>query len=170
MAGRYSEMIQENSTWYDKPEVQKGDRGEKIVQNILERLGYICYKSVSNKSHPYDFEARKNNIKFYVEVKTKPRRRKYPDTGFNYRHYQIYKRVCEEDNIRMFICFVDIVQKMVYGNYLDVLDKDYVDNNCLYPFNESTKQGELIRYFPLSVMKPIKNLSEEEIKFLEKTA
>lgn len=169
-------MIPTNSAWHDKLEVKKGDCGEDIVQRYFENKGYSVYKSVSNKAHQFDFICMKSGCQsLYVEVKTKRRRNKYPDTGFNLRNYKIYKESSVRDNKRMYICFVDPGLKKIYGNFLDILDKKRIAEDekrrIQYPRIERGRSNygsaEII-YFPLSAMQHIADLSDEQLNILLK--
>ena len=41
-------------SWQDKIQVKKGNIGEKIVRNYLEKKGFIVYEPKTNGSHPFD--------------------------------------------------------------------------------------------------------------------
>ncbi|MBQ6738869.1 MAG: hypothetical protein IJP96_05185 [Synergistaceae bacterium] len=168
-------MIPINSAWHNKIEVKKGDYGENIVQRHFEKQGYLIYKSISDGAHPFDFLCVNNKETFFVEVKTKAKRNKYPDTGFNLRHYKIYKEYCERESKRMYICFVDPVLNKVYGNFLDILDKERIITDevgrRLYPSIETARYnsvGTEIIYFHLSVMEHVADLTKEQLNDLQK--
>lgn len=155
-------MTQINSAWHDKKETKIGDYGEALIKKYLEDLKFICYKPVTDGSHLFDFLIyREDKSPIAVEVKTKPSRNKYPDTGFDYRHYLRYKRYTEETNTRMIIYFVDSIKGEIYGNYLDELDKPRRSQNISYPRDEYIG-GREIRYFPLEAMKKIRDLTDNE--------
>ena len=160
-------MIQKNSDWHKNPEVIKGDFGENIVQRFFEKQGYKVYKSVTDAPHPFDFICIKNNETFYFEVKTKARRNKYPDTGFNFNQYKVYKAISEKEGKPIYICFVDHVLKKIYGNFLNILDKERVCNGKKYPSNEPANNGTIIRYYPLEVMQDMGLLSDKTIQRLK---
>ena len=162
-------MIQTDSAWHDKRETKIGDYGEALVQQYLEEHGCICYKSVTPKAHPLDYlVVWPDKTINGVEVKTKPSRDKYPDTGFNLKHYYGYKQFTDALKISMRIYFVDSKCGRIYGNYLCELDKPRMSEGRSYPREESSWNGQLIRYYPLDVMIPIRDLTNEEICVLNR--
>lgn len=88
-----------------------------------------------------------------VEVKSKPRRDKYPDTGIPTRHYDDYKHIENKYGIQVFIAFVDEVLKKIYGNFLEELEKP----EGRYPLRYAN-----VIYFPLSKMRDITMLTDEQ--------
>ncbi|MBQ7594066.1 MAG: hypothetical protein IJU48_06920 [Synergistaceae bacterium] len=151
-------MTQENSEWHDRREVKIADYGEKLIQEYLEGENYICYKPVTEGAHLFDFLIyRKDSGVMAAEVKTKPRRNKYPDTGFDYRHYEGYKRFSEEHNMKMYVFFVDELEGKIYGNSLEELDKPRISSGKNYPLDSNS-----IRYYPLEAMRIHRLLTDEE--------
>ena len=76
-------------SWQDKEQVKKGDIGELIVREYLEKKGYIVYEPKTNGSHPFDKIAIKSkNDMIIVEVKTKARMNKFNATGFDLKSYK----------------------------------------------------------------------------------
>lgn len=109
--------------WQDKIEVKKGNAGEKEVRKFLAEKGLIIYEPVTNIAHGFDKLISKGKQQFViVEVKTKPKRIYYPDTGFNIKHYNEYKFISVKHNLPVFIFFVDEILKEIYGNYLHELE------------------------------------------------
>ena len=157
-------MTQENSEWHERREVKIADYGEKLIREYLEDENYICYKPVTDGAHLFDLLIyRKDTGVMAAEVKTKPRRNKYPDTGFNYRNYECYKQFTEEHNIKMFVYFIDELEGKIYGNYLDELDKPRISSGKKYPLDSNS-----IRYYPLDAMKIIRLLTDDEKNELRK--
>lgn len=150
--------------WSDKTEVKKGNIGERLVRRYLVSQDLIPYlvDSVVNKSHPFDMlgaSLDKNTI-FIAEVKTKARLYKYNGTGFNLKHFNIYKSIVSKYNIPLFIFFVDDVLKAIYGERLDVICRKIKDKYATYPM---LLNSSLI-IFSLENMKILKRLSTEDIK------
>ena len=69
------------------------------------------------------------------------------------RHYGDYTHITEKYGIRVFIAFVDEREKSIYGNFLDELDKPSGRYPLRYPD---------VVYFPLSSMRVISELSDEQ--------
>lgn len=159
-------MIPTNSAWHEQTSVKIGDYGEKLVRDFLEAKDYICYKAVTSGAHLMDYLIyRKDKGVIAAECKVKAIRRKYTDTGFDFRSYERYKNFADEHKMRMFIFFIDEAKCEIYGNFLDVLDKKRVFNGKEYPCNEKTSEGKIIRYYPYGAMIKIKNLTCEEVNF-----
>ena len=157
-------MTPKNSAWHERHETKIGDYGEKLIREYLKNLGCICYEPSTDGAHLCDFFMfNRDKSVIAAEVKTKPARKKYPDTGFDLKHYNGYKKFTEEHSINMFIFFVDEDCGKIYGNYLHELDKPRVSNGMSYPSEERTKYGQVIRYYPLEAMIPIRELTSEEI-------
>lgn len=153
-------MIPRNSAWHEQQKTKIGDYGEELVMTYLESRGHVCYKALTDKAHLLDyFIYQKDREVIAAEVKTKPSRKKYPDTGFDYRHYEGYKKFTTEHNMRMFIFFVDDEKGEIYGNFLHELDKPRKQ----YPLDEMTRYGQIIRYYPLEAMIKIRPLTQSEI-------
>ena len=125
-------------SWGDKIQVKKGDIGEDLVIKYLKVNGYeILEHNREVGPHPYDIMARGKKGDFIVEVKSKPRRDNYPDTGVDLKHYNDYKTVSRDKKITVFLFFVDENSGKVYGGDLSSLDvkktHNYNNRNYEYP-------------------------------------
>ena len=145
-------------SWEDRPQVQKGKLGQQIVERYLEAKGFVVYRP-NTGPHPFDnlcASPDKRRV-FIVEVKTKPRRNRYPDTGFNIRNDQDYSAIRMKYSMEVFICFVDELERAIYGaEWLHLHKHRLIEHNgevLVYPW---THNG--IIYFPLSAMKRIATL------------
>jgi len=150
--------------------LQKGDYGEILVRQFLEKRGYGIYQPVSMLPHPIDMIAwRRGILSFAVEVKTKPACRKYPETGIEFYQYEHYLRFCETASIPLFIAFVDEERGEIYGNYLHELDKPTEYGGMHYPKTIGHTGGKNVtRYFPLCNMEHLRDLTPAEINLLKK--
>ena len=148
--------------WNDKLQVKKGNLGEKIVDEYFEGQGYIIYEPTTDGAHLIDrLYVKDKKQLIFADVKTKPKRNKYPDTGFNYKNYKEYE-VLEKMGLEVWIIFVDEVEGAIYGNTLEKLSEpcsiEHYGRTIEYPLTE----GEII-YFYRNNMIDINLLSREEV-------
>ena len=152
--------------WNDQQTTKKGNVGEEIVRKYLKDMGFIPYSPTCDGSHPFDnlCASKDKQTIFIAEVKSKPARTYYPDTGVDIRHFNTYKDISEKHNLDVFIFFVDEDRCEVYGNWLSELEKkriikiDDFNNTKEYPW----EQG-YIHYWPLAAMIHIGDLGESEL-------
>jgi len=110
--------------WDNKPEVKKGAIGERIVNEILSKKGYIVYRPISDGAHKIDFFAHKESAEkkiICIEAKAKKRMAKYYETGFNFNAYLHYKEIQEKHNIDTYVYFIDDFEGCIYGAWLNDL-------------------------------------------------
>lgn len=147
----------------DKKTTRKGAIGEQIARRHLESKGLVVYEPVTGGAHPFDKLCASRNKKSLViaEVKTKPARTHYPDTGIDLRHYHDYMHIQSRYGIDVHLYFVDEDAKRMYGNKLTSLIATrailHRGKEIIYPLT----QGGII-YFPLDAMASVANLSEIE--------
>ncbi len=148
--------------WEDKNEVIIGNIGEALVKEYFEDRGWTIYITKSRGPHLFDKIAMfcKEEL-MIIEVKTKPHRKYYPDTGFNVKHYHEYKDISSKHNLEVFVSFVDPHISKVYGNYLKELEKPSLINNINYPLIIKS-----IIYFPLENMFTLRVIPEEISKYI----
>jgi hypothetical protein len=148
--------------WEDRPEVRKGNIGEKLVDEYLLRKGIVPYRPIACQAHPFDRLCASSDKKriYVVEVKTKPRREFYPDTGIDFRHYNDYLNIAMHHTMDVFIYFVDEIEKSIYGgelisNLAKVRQIQYKGKTLTYPL---AQRG--IIYFPLVAMERVCDLPD----------
>jgi len=143
---------------------KKGAYGEMLIDRLLLKSGIMPYKPFKDASHPFDRLCASNDKKklFVVEVKTKKKRNKYNDTGFNYSNYLDYKNIYDKYNIPVFIFFIDDHLGEIYGNYLHNIDIPVYDMIYKKEYPLIEKKGQKIIYFPLNLIKSffVKKLPE----------
>lgn len=171
--GRKQEMTlissKDRCNWNDKISVLKGNFGESIVTEYLIDKGYIPYRPDAPGAHPFDRLCATPDKKriFIAEIKTKPARTHYPDTGIDIRHYKDYENIKNTHNLEVFLFFVDQDRMSIYGNKLSVLSKQIeIEHNgrkIIYPLQQYG-----IIYFPLSLMVQVGVLTNEQGDILEK--
>lgn len=153
----------------DRVEVKKGDLGESIVDFFLVRNGYIPYVPQCDGAHPFDRLCASSDKKtiFIADVKAKARRKYYPDTGINIKHYDEYNHMNAKYGVDVYLFFVDEETETVYGNLLKVLGRErqieHKGKILIYPLRQKN-----IIYFPLESMRTISSLTAEQIKELKK--
>ena len=161
-----------NSMWEDKTEVKKGNIGEQIVEDYLIKQGIIPYRPCTDGAHPFDrlcASADKQRI-FVAEIKSKPARYAYPDTGINYSHYCDYMNIAMKYSMDIFLYFVDEHKGCIYGAELvsRLVPEYQIEHNgklLSYPMHQSHYQnGKQIKmvYFPIKRMKFISSLTTDQ--------
>jgi len=101
--------------------VYKGEVGELIIDNDLPKRGYVFYKPLQKGSHPIDRLCIYKSKVSAVEIKTKPRRNYYEDTGLDEADWIVYKEINEK--IKVYIFFVDELLKKIYWQSVDKLSE-----------------------------------------------
>lgn len=154
--------------WEDILQVKKGNLGEAIVKDILERKGYVVYKCITEKAHAFDFLAVKDKTVFMIaEVKSKARFNKYEATGIDIKHFNEYRNIYENQKIDIVLFFVDEHPKeqRMYCQKLSVLMQEKTIDNIIYPNYEISK-GKIL--FSLSDMITVCDLTKEQLDELKK--
>lgn len=147
--------------------MQKGAVGEAIVKRHLEARGLIVYEPATAGRHPFDklcSSADKRSI-VIAEVKAKPARRFFPDTGINLSHYTDYCTIRCHHKLRVFLYFVDEDAGKVYGNDLAELEKPRTVTHRHKRIDYPLTQDGII-YFPLEAMRIVGCLTAHESKRL----
>ena len=155
--------------WEDKIEVKKGDIGESLVDVFIKNNGDVPYKPDADKAHPFDRLCASQNKKnlYIAEVKSKARRKYYPDTGFNISNYNDYINIQDKYGLKVFIFFVDEEMGLIYGERLNEIKRPvcikYKGKKLTYPI----RTAKLI-LFPLLLMKKQIIISNQSIESLKK--
>jgi hypothetical protein len=153
--------------WNDKPEVQKGSAGERLVLDWLNSRGVIVYLPVSDAAHPFDKLCATPDKKtiFVAEVKTKPCRVHYPDTGVNISNYNDYMHIRNKYTIGVYLFFVDEYLAKIYGNWISELESPCEIEHKGKIYQYPLRQKGII-YFPLARMKDVCVLSHDVVSTL----
>lgn len=150
----------------------KGSLGQRAVER--EFAGHnVLYWTDEKSSHPFDgiaLEWETYDI-VAIEVKTKAARTYYKDTGFNVSQYERLKKAREKFGKDPFVVFVDEGGKLIYGNFLSILERPrcYTVDNMSVALNLKNTYPSIERgiiYFPLKAMKKIAALSAPEVEDL----
>lgn len=142
----------------------KGEYGESIVRRLFEEKGYIVYNPKTKGAHPFDiFALNTGKPCIAADVKSKPRRILYPDTGISLKHYNIYLNFSKAHSMEFWIIFVDQNSGDIYGNTISKLDVPRIIDNRTYPLNE-----DKTRYWPVKAMRFFHKLTDQEMKELNR--
>ena len=140
---------------------------EAIVRRHLEAKGLIVYEPVTGKAHPFDklCAARDKRTLVIAEVKAKPSRRFFPDTGINLHHWEEYREIRKKHRIEVLIYFVDEDAAAIYGNKLSILEEPRVVEDNHRTLRYPLVQNGII-YFPLAAMQVVAHLNDAEVDAL----
>lgn len=113
--------------------VDKGDIGEEIIQEYLEKKGYTVYKhSTQDKPHWIDAFAAKGKEKLIAyDVKTKARFNKWPAQGINKSSHEEYKKLAKQFGVPFLLFFVDDKNGNVHAANLEKLSEGFEPNDYL---------------------------------------
>jgi len=135
------------------------------TQEIFNNLGFYvfpkylysdsgapCLVGLNDNIVVPDLDVSGYGQRFWVEVKNKPLRKLYPDTGFSERLCNEYLKVQEITNSNIFIICFDWKLGKVYGNWLNELLKPrtiiWKNEKILYPhIIKANTRGNTI-FFP----------------------
>lgn len=154
--------------WQARKEVKKGNFGEKIVKEFLEKSGYVVYGCITERAHAFDFLAIKDKKVFVIaEVKSKARLNKYLATGIDIRHYNDYSNIYATQNIDIILFFVDEHPKeeRIYCQKLSILSVKKVVDGIEYP---NTRIAKGIVLFSISDMLNVCTLNDLQLLELRK--
>ncbi len=130
---------------------QLGTLAEQLyIEEFADSINYGYYNAPSHRSHSIDSILMSGASIILLDIKCKSSRKFYPDTGFDLADYESY--IEKNKKFPVYILFVDITKKKIYGNFLQRLTPTYEGN---------------IVYFPLSEMKLFRKMSEDEYKQLK---
>jgi hypothetical protein len=137
--------------------LKKGDIGEDIVTEFLEKKGWIIYRPFTkDKAHYFDMLCTLNKEKVIaIDVKTKARLNKWAAQGINIKSYNEYLNFVEMTKVNFYLIFVDDKNGQVYLADLITL------KNPIYPNSK-------IIAWKLDDMKYLFTISDEDIERLSK--
>ncbi|HZD63207.1 MAG TPA: hypothetical protein VE200_10485 [Xanthobacteraceae bacterium] len=154
-----------------------GSIGERLVDAFIRQQGYVPYYPDTGMRHPFDrlIASPDKRRLCVVEVKTKPRREAYDDTGIDECHFNDYEHITTTYAIPLFLAFVDAKVGAIYGNRWHELLKPRDRREYLtLPNGEQVCVGGAcypwhcrgIVYFPRDAMRTLHVLTEGERKEL----
>jgi hypothetical protein len=154
--------------WSKRIHVLRATFGENLAFPWLKKQ-FVVYRAPDER-HPIDFlcagcEAQQPDqwLIFGVDVKTKPARTFYPDTGIDLKCYQEYKAL----KLPIRLIFVDENECAMYYGDLDELEEERVVEHLLDKLRYPLTQNGII-YFPRAAMHLIRALTTAECDYLRK--
>jgi len=89
--------------------LKKGDIGEDIVSEFLEKKGWIIYRPFTkDKAHYFDMLCTLNKEKVIaIDVKTKARLNNWNAQGINIKSYNEYINFVKTTSVNFYLIFVD---------------------------------------------------------------
>lgn len=156
----------------DREQSQKGYFAEAIVENWLSSKGYNVYTpSRQDRAHPFDMLCINSERIFVADSKAKAKRKYYPDTGIDVRHYKKYCETRDKLHADAFLFFVDEEAGQIYGNFLRELEKPATATAkgkiLNYPLIERDWRGVETIYFHISKMIKVCDLTPEQVRELK---
>ena len=115
----------------------KGEIGEQIVTQYLEKKGWIVYRPYTkDKAHYFDMLCTFNKEKtIAIDVKTKARLNKWNAQGINVKSYNEYLNFVKNTNVKFYLIFVDDKIGQVYLADITKLDKPIYPNEHIIAWN-----------------------------------
>jgi Holliday junction resolvase-like predicted endonuclease len=141
--------------------VTKGEYGEQIVKEFLEKKGWMTYTpDRKNKAHAFDFLITKNKEKIAaVDVKSKARANNFRKTGINLKSYKEYIHFAKKLNTRFVLVFVDehpLEQRVYGGDIFKIGSPDIINGD-----------GKSICFWNLDKFHHMFKLTEKQVKELK---
>jgi len=158
MAGKCSVMILINFNMSNfQIALKKGDIGEDIVAEFLQKKGWIIYRPFTkDKAHYFDMLCTFNKEKVIaIDVKTKARLNNWNAQGINIKSYNEYLDFVKMTSINFYLIFVDDKNGDVHLADLIKL------KNPIYPNNK-------IIAWKVKDMKYLFTISQNDIERLSK--
>ncbi len=137
--------------------LKKGDIGEDIITEFLEKKGWIIYRPFTkNKAHYFDMLCTLNKEKVIaIDVKTKARLNNWNAQGINIKSYNEYINFVKITSVNFYLIFVD--DKTGSVHLADLMKQ----NNPIYP-------NKNIIAWKVEDMKYLFTISQEDIDRLSK--
>ena len=144
---------------------------------LLESKGCEFWIPAKDGPHLFDMWIYDPTVEIYgpADVKTKPARRYYPDTGMDLYWVSMYQKAQDETHCPFKVFFVDMDSASIYGGYIDDLNKPLVlkhnGKTLVYPIiSKSTPYNgptNLIsystKYWPLENMTEFGKIHPEQV-------
>lgn len=147
---------------------RKGEFAEDILLKLMRDGGCNVYRPTEkDRAHPIDMFVMPGQTMrmFAADVKAKPKRSNYPDTGIDFRHWGKYCHINTYQHTPVFLFFVDEDCGRIYGNWLEILNKPVTITHNGKRIDYPKPEGNII-YFPMQSMIKIGNIAPDDIEKL----
>ena len=137
--------------------LKKGDIGEEIITDFLEKKGWIVYRPFTkDKAHYFDMLCTLNKEKIIaIDVKTKARLNNWNAQGIDIRSYNQYLNFVKTTSVNFYLIFVDDKTGVVHLADLIKLKNPIYPNSKIIAWNV-----EDMKYLFTISKEDIKRLSE----------
>lgn len=117
--------------------LKKGNIGEQIVSEYLEKKGWIIYRPFTkDKAHYFDMLCTFHKEKVIaIDVKTKARLNKWNAQGIDLRHYNEYLNFMKITKVNFYLIFVDDKTGEVHLAELNKLKNPIYPNKQIIAWN-----------------------------------
>jgi Holliday junction resolvase-like predicted endonuclease len=129
---------------------RKGKAGEDVARAYMEKMGRAVYGRDQDSPRPIDFIVVNpvDGRVTLVDVKTYPRLYSAERTGIDAEDWRKYQLLAERSGNLVYLLFVDVFERTIYGAFLNDLSDDLSDGRKVY--------------FPLSLLRPLHRLTPAE--------
>lgn len=137
--------------FHELPTTRKGTAGERLAIAYLNEIGVETFDPTASGPHSVDlFAICSNGRPLFIDVKTYPRRYRDESTGIDAADLHKYQRLEAETGIPVYLLFVDVFERAMYGALISDLDG-----------NRKVERTKV--YFPLSAFRVLKQLSAADL-------
>jgi hypothetical protein len=120
-----------------------GELAEELILNeFVHSKGSVPYRPGNDCSHPIDsINLKPNGEVWAMDMKCKPRRLYYEDTGIDLKYFNTYSKI--DASTPVYLLFVDTATNSIYGNWLRKLTPNFQGNLVYFPLNEMIEYRKL---------------------------
>jgi len=137
----------------EREQTKMGELAEEMILNeFVQSKNSYPFRPAIDGTHPIDsVNISQENKMWAMDMKCKPRRKYYADTGIDLRFYNSYGEI--DKTTPVYLLFVDTYTGTIYGNWMRFLTPKF--------------EGNMV-YFNLDQMVHYRYLDQEEILLLQK--
>jgi hypothetical protein len=158
------------TNWEDRPKSKQGDLAESLVDEYLDKRGWIISDPNRNTKGKHDFDRIAwhpiHDITFRYDVKAKTRMATRPITGVNETAWNGYLNVMHETNEHFLIFYLDRFEKECYVQSISQTLNEGQDIITENAWEWTWKQLAPHKYFALQSMHKVANISANTVEKL----